>query len=206
MTPQLIKNLSHLTLGLALCTTLTACPSPEGPPPSNQKQNVAPQETYIEHTISYSGETLAEIAAWYTGRGSNWTAIRDANPSIRPDRLRLGQVILIPTNIVTNDKPFSRKASKKPKTEPTADANPTPASGDAAPATPTDAPNLTPTEAPALTPTDAPTPAATDAPAAPTSEPTLVPTPEPTAAPAVETPKPTSKDVEREKLLDELLK
>jgi len=199
--------ISRLVFGISFLAVLAACSNQASPPPS-QPQPPAPDMSYIEHTISYSGETLAEVSAWYTGKGSNWTAIRDANPSIRPDRLRLGQVILIPRSIVINEKPFLRKSSKKNKsTDPIAEpvAKPTPTES-------TPPVNDTSAVAQPEAPTPAPTEAANVAPVAtpvvpaPTPEATVAPTPEPTLAPEIVTPKPASKDLEREKLLDELLK
>jgi len=203
MTRTIVRNIGQLALGFALCTSLTACPQNGTPPPAPPSHNPTPQETYLEHTISFSGETLAEISAWYTGRALNWMAIRDANPSIRPDRLRLGQIILIPRELVINEKPFTRKAGKKaPKTvESAPEGTPTPApaeptqTSNQAASEPTPAPVVT--EAPQLTPTEAP---------AATVEPTPEPTVAPSQTPEVAAPKANSKDVEREKLLDELLK
>jgi hypothetical protein len=183
---------AFLIFGLTIavgCTNSSQAPAP------SQNNIPTPQESYLEHTIAYSGETLAEIALWYTGKASNWTQIREANPSIRPDRLRLGQVILIPQNIITNDKPFTRRPSKKKTSE--VIENPTPKANSN--------PEPTATEAPS---TDSPTPAPTEAPLAPvaTAEPTVAPTIAPTPVPEAPTPQPNSKDLEREKLLDELLK
>lgn len=201
MAPKNIRFLVSVALSITICGLFTACANNNNQPAPSQQNIPTPQESYLEHTISFSGETLAEIAAWYTGRGLNWTAIRDANPSIRPDRLRLGQIILIPRSLVTNEKPFTRKSSKKTaKTpEPAPEAKATPASGEPA-AAPTEVPTPSPTEAPALTPTE-PTAAPTATP-----EPTLVPTVVPTATPEAAATKANSKDLEREKLLDELLK
>ena len=42
------------------------------------------------------GDTLESIAKKLLGRKSRWTRIRDANPGLKPERLRPGQTILIP--------------------------------------------------------------------------------------------------------------
>src|SRR5262249_17106027 len=96
------------------------------PQPTAPKAVTEPQPTYLEHTIMFSGETLADIATWYTGKATNWQAIRDANPSVNPSRLRLSQVILVPRNLVVNDKPFTKAALKRLPNSKVPEAGPTP--------------------------------------------------------------------------------
>ena len=175
------------------------------PPPAVQ---AAPRD--IEHTIRFSGETLGVIAAWYTGKASNWELLRDANPGVNPKKMRPGQLIRIPEGIATRHEPFGKEfvqkffggSSKKKEVV-------------AEPA-----------------PVDATTPGSDVAPTADTTvvEPTVEATPAPTASPVVEAPvtntvdspnvtvttvpptppvepeaAPSANDKEREKLLDELL-
>jgi hypothetical protein len=100
-------------LGTCLCLILfpfSGCSdrSRENPPPP--AQNTAPTEPEpLIHQVSYSGETLALIASWYTGKSTNWTLIRDANPGIRPQRINLGQRIVIPGNLVSERSPMPKK-------------------------------------------------------------------------------------------------
>ena len=71
---------------------------------------------FLSHTISYKGETLALISQWYTGTTTNWPRILQANPDISPTALRLGQEILIPSDLVIKEDPlpqsFIRPASR----------------------------------------------------------------------------------------------
>jgi len=76
------------------------------PPPSDNSRN-KPDD--VEHRIAYSGETLAIIANWYTGKSTNWTLIRDANPGLRPERLNIGQLVRIPGELVIERNPMPRK-------------------------------------------------------------------------------------------------
>lgn len=46
--------------------------------------------------IVMKGQTLADIARLYYGSTSKWTKIRDANPSINPDKLSPGTRLYIP--------------------------------------------------------------------------------------------------------------
>lgn len=64
---------------------------------------------YLEHVVRYSGETLALIAGWYTGKPQNWTIVRDANPGIRPNAIRLGDVIRIPRQLVVEERPLPKE-------------------------------------------------------------------------------------------------
>ncbi len=178
-------------IALALGILFGGCaPQKQTTRPSQRPMN-EPQPSYLEHTITFSGETLADIAAWYTGKATNWQAIRDANPSVRPDRLRLGQMILVPRTLVINDRPFTKAALKRnPNKGGEMTPTPAPADGETI-AAPTPTPSTLEETALPIEPT-------------PFAEATAAPvdvTPVPTA-----TPGPTSDDLEREKLLDELLK
>jgi hypothetical protein len=55
---------------------------------------------FVEHRVSYAGETLGSIAQWYTGSQKQWTAIQRANPELKPNKLRVGNVVRIPRELV----------------------------------------------------------------------------------------------------------
>jgi hypothetical protein len=84
------------------------------PPPSvsvpslPEAQVSQPQQTHLVHTVTYRGETLTHIAAWYTGNGGNWERLIEANPGLNPDRMPLGAVILIPQEMVIQRSPLPR--------------------------------------------------------------------------------------------------
>jgi len=93
------------------------------PPESRGPEDVQPQVTYIYHKVKYPGETLAVIAAWYTGVAKNWQIIQAHNPGMDVRRIRIGDVILIPRDLVVKETPlpaeFVQKAARRPpKTEP----------------------------------------------------------------------------------------
>lgn len=76
---------------------------------NNHGDEYVPQQTEsLQHTIKYQGETYALIARWYTGDSRNWKVIADANPTVKPTRMRLGDVIVIPRAIVKQDKPLPK--------------------------------------------------------------------------------------------------
>lgn len=187
------------TIGVAALCGILACQKPPAPP-STPPPTTPQAGQFVEHVIKYSGETLADIAAWYTGKAINWMAIRDANPSLRPERLRIGQLVLIPQEIVVNEQPMPRSFIQRSGRS---EATPTPSAEATTPAAePT--PEATPSAEATAAPEETPEPAAT---------PVSAETPEPTIpeVPVVATPTPGAKnvspeDAEREKLLDELLK
>jgi LysM repeat protein len=52
------------------------------------------------HTVRQSGETLVAISRWYTGSADNWKRLVDANNGLNPRRVRVGDKILIPGELV----------------------------------------------------------------------------------------------------------
>jgi hypothetical protein len=66
------------------------------------------QPDQLVHTVRWSGETLSIIAKWYTGSFQNWKVLADANPGLDPDRIRIGDMIVIPTRIVKTREPMPR--------------------------------------------------------------------------------------------------
>jgi hypothetical protein len=55
---------------------------------------------YLMHVVSYQGETLGLISKWYTGSSANWKRILNANPALKPTRMRIGDNIRIPRYLV----------------------------------------------------------------------------------------------------------
>ncbi len=68
---------------------------------------------YFEHQVKWSGETLALIAKWYTGRYGNWRAIARANPGLNPNRIAVGNIIYIPPEMMKIKKPLPLKVVAK---------------------------------------------------------------------------------------------
>lgn len=76
-----------------------------------KRKKPATRNAYLEHTISWPGETLSVIAKWYTGKFDNWKALVKANPDLNPKRIHIGQRILIPEYLLTNRKPMPKDFS-----------------------------------------------------------------------------------------------
>ena len=75
-------------------------PARELPPPPK------PEPQPYVHNVRYSGEILISIAEWYTGSRNNWKVIAKANPSLNPDRIFIGDTILIPENLLKRRDPM----------------------------------------------------------------------------------------------------
>lgn len=143
------------------------CANQSGRPSDNS----AMHDPYIVHTVSQPGETFGVIAAWYTKRSTNWQAIARANPSVNPNKIRIGQTIRIPRELVVEQSPlpasFVRRGVAVPTKKDVATTT-TPESGESSPSAvkeqgvPVVAPGVTDTVAP----TDGTVGSAENAPAA----------------------------------------
>lgn len=68
---------------------------------------------YLKHKVQWSGETLSLIAKWYTGRYGNWKALAKENPGLDPNRIAVGDIINIPTDMLKSKEPLPRKVIAK---------------------------------------------------------------------------------------------
>lgn len=66
-----------------------------------------------QHTVSWSGESLSLIAGWYTGYSKYWRKLAKANPGINPNRIKKGNVILIPKALLKTKEPLPQKVAAK---------------------------------------------------------------------------------------------
>lgn len=71
-----------------------------------------PEKPVYVHHVKWLHETLFSIAHWYTGSGNNWKRLADANPTIRPKQMHVGDVILIPEDILKTRQPMPAKFLK----------------------------------------------------------------------------------------------
>lgn len=190
------REIFALIIIIASCVFVTACNKPSTPPSA---EPVVVQEPDIEHTVRYPGETLAVISKWYTGRATNWNAIMDNNPGLRPERINLGQMIMIPRALVVEERPMPRDFVKSVSTSKSAVTESVDSAPEVAPTQerPTDEVSSS-SEASSEMEASAPSPTAAQI--EPSSEPVIEPTSSSSSAASSVT-----DDKEREKLLDELL-
>lgn len=66
----------------------------------NSASTKEPAADFLEHTVRWRGETYIRISWWYTGSGTNWRSIADANPSISAKKIMIGDVLHIPARLV----------------------------------------------------------------------------------------------------------
>lgn len=84
-----------------------------------------PKEKYFTHTIRWKGEKIVTIAEWYTGSEKNWLKIIEANPTVDPKQIKVGDSILIPEDLMKTHKlmPLTYRGSavqsKKKSLQPT---------------------------------------------------------------------------------------
>ncbi|MCB0354756.1 MAG: LysM peptidoglycan-binding domain-containing protein [Bdellovibrionales bacterium] len=63
---------------------------------------------YFEHTVHHRGETLSDLADWYTGSWRNWIVIAQHNPAISVHSIKIGETIRIPETLLVNRQAYPR--------------------------------------------------------------------------------------------------
>jgi len=95
--------------------------------PSNRRTFQEPDVEYAYHTVNYQGETLSLIAKWYTGQSGNWEVLLDHNPELDPRKLRSGDLVKIPRELLIREEEmpkkfvvnsYSKPAAQKPQSRP----------------------------------------------------------------------------------------
>ncbi len=72
------------------------------------------ENTYI-HVVKYKGESLSNIASWYTGRIANWEELASFNSIYSPYTIELGQAIIIPNRLLVKTTSLPENMIIKPK-------------------------------------------------------------------------------------------
>ncbi|MGD9301498.1 MAG: LysM peptidoglycan-binding domain-containing protein, partial [Desulfobacterales bacterium] len=65
------------------------------------------------HTVRWPGESMSLIANWYTGSAQNWRKLAKANPGIDPNRIKKGNVILIPPAMLKTKEALPQKVAAR---------------------------------------------------------------------------------------------
>jgi hypothetical protein len=79
--------------------------------PQNYAKNYC--EKCYRHTVQWPGESLSLIAIWYTGASKNWRKLAKANPSINPNCIKKGNVIVIPPALLKTREPLPQKVAAR---------------------------------------------------------------------------------------------
>lgn len=92
-------SLSILLLGVSSCT-----------PSSSRMGEPRFEAAAINglHKIQFSGETLSLISKWYTGSADSWKNVAAANPGMDPNRVSIGQEIIIPGSLILTKEPMPK--------------------------------------------------------------------------------------------------
>jgi hypothetical protein len=100
-------------------------PSPPEPPPVPATL----PDPYFVYRVEHDGDTLGEIARWYTGKYGNWQILtKPVNPDLTQccTKLEVGREVRIPRHLVirTDPMPAPKKAASKSSTRHKAKAQP----------------------------------------------------------------------------------
>jgi hypothetical protein len=141
MTTMIPKGILATLIGCCLIWSLASCAGPkeaekgaagekgQTPPPAEQAPPPPPppkEPTYFIRTVTWPNESLSIIAAWYTGQIDNWKILVEANPELDPVRIRKGDKVRIPEELLKTREPMTQEfvESLVPKPKPAKKAAP----------------------------------------------------------------------------------
>ena len=90
-------------------------------PTIHREKKATPEDSpgFFVHKVRWERESLSIIAKWYTGHMRNWKLLAQRNPMYDPNRIRIGDEIMIPEKLLrTRDplpKSFVDRYAPKPK-------------------------------------------------------------------------------------------
>lgn len=128
--PEPLKQAAHIE------SQPEIIPEPEEEiPPDILEKKVpsSPKPRPFVHKVRWQGEMLTYISRWYTGTVNNWRAIANANPKLNPNRIFIGDEIIIPEELVKTRTPLPRDylpSSQEIKTSPSPTSQSKDESGD----------------------------------------------------------------------------
>ena len=93
-----IGDLTLMNTGVITDTTAPRVAPVITPEPKSAPNTV---DTTLTRYEVKEGDTLSSIAIEWFGSASNWTLLVDANPTLDPDRLAIGQVLMLPPKDAT---------------------------------------------------------------------------------------------------------
>jgi hypothetical protein len=107
--------------GVSLCAgvlsllTMSACTHRKQAAPIVAEAPVAVETEYFNAKITAEGQTLGQVAAWYTGNAANWNLLVEHNPGLSPEKMRVGDLIRIPRDLLKRE---DKLPEKKPAPAP----------------------------------------------------------------------------------------
>ena len=119
------RKTARLLLALSIIWILNCCAyqqppsqpapvevSPESPvlepvtPVEPKTEAETPEPRFYLYKVRWPEETLSHIAKWYTGSLKNWKVIAEANPGLDPKKIKIGDTISIPEELLTSRQPM----------------------------------------------------------------------------------------------------
>jgi hypothetical protein len=88
------------------CSPLSPAIPQDKPPATPPERHESHKRQYFIHKVAGPGENFTRISKWYTGSGENWVSLVEANPLIHPRRIKIGDAILIPENLLIRRDPM----------------------------------------------------------------------------------------------------
>ncbi len=123
-----------IALGV-LALAIGCAKSPPKPAPPPPEPEAAPDPFFV-HTVTRDGETLGEIAKWYTGKYGNWLILtKPVNPDLEKccTPLKAGREVKIPRHLVVREDPLPEPTKPPARSAKAPKAGAAPSGEDAAP-------------------------------------------------------------------------
>ncbi len=149
---------------LCALVLLIGCAKEPAPPPVPPPPPAPAPDPFFVYRVEHDGETLGDIARWYTGKYGNWQLLtKPVNPDLTQccAKLEVGREVKIPRHLVVRTDampapkkkvisgPTGRSKTAKPKGPPTKAVEETPASSEESGSAPEEtSPPAEPAEAP----------------------------------------------------------
>lgn len=105
MMKKFIKLILILVIALSICSGCSLF----GKKKRTKWRPVKHQKHVFIHVVRWDDETYEMIAKWYTGQKERTEPIINANPTLNPESLQIGDKVYIPKKILRTRKQFSRK-------------------------------------------------------------------------------------------------
>ncbi len=102
------KNLKLILILVVILSICSGC-TLFGKKKKTKWRPVKHKKQVFMHIVRWDDESYEMIAKWYTGKKQNTEPIINANPTLNPEKLDVGDNVYIPRKILHTRKSFSRK-------------------------------------------------------------------------------------------------
>ncbi len=105
---MMMKNFIKLFLVLVVVLSICSGCTLFGKKEKTKWRPVKQKKQVFIHIVRWEDESYEMIAKWYTGKKQNVEPIINANPTLNPEKLYVGDKVYIPKKILHTRKSFSR--------------------------------------------------------------------------------------------------